>query len=782
MSYIWKKRVRRVSVSLGLAVLVTASITGCSSKKKTSNTGETSNSEESRDVDKDAYENVLNSFVEGINNSDYGKISNITYAVEKVGLSMYWNDVKMKVEKTEVVEDDDDYKLVKFKINVTDPGKSKLKKGINEKYVYFANSYIAEDEEYRWCASPLFDDPENYKKVVYDKVYDDADEYQLQTFGEFVNGGLGFKNEEDYIISNATIDDEVTIDINNDGNKDIVNVEPVYDGKRKTGEFILYVNKGTENEASAKFNATTLRTTKMYFCDIDKEDDFIEVAVSNEDYDIYTQYSFYRYNGKEMLHIDNFENVDENTQSCYTMNIEGIKGDNKIPISVEDDIFIGYFNTYGIVEDNRLKIGEELWEYESFVEEYELKKDLKVYEKPDKGAKTFVIKKGTKCCPKRGAVDNLSYGHETAGWIEIITDDDKKAYIHLCGGMTIENDGKEENSMKYFENGMIMLDAIESDIDEMNDESNSKEDEKIKETADKKKSKKKLVSGKSKTVNDRKDEYEFDYDERVKIKQLHLKNIICSSDEEKIKEESKVTAYNLGEKVTIDINKDGAEDEVYVYQDHVQRKTCIYVNKDKENQAYYECTFTGSIRYFYVVDLNDKDNFVEIIIGDGDRDKIFRYDGSQISELNGYNTLDLSSIDKDGNIKAYRNIGDCGDVCNLVKMTDEGIKECDTENIWYEISRNDFIIPKRECKIFKEPKMDSELIKIPAATYLYKSSVMPEEYSNDINKEVIRGWLKVSYNGDKTGYIRINARDTYNLGKEDFDLRDLFMWYDERFY
>ncbi len=150
MSYIWKKRVRKVSVSLGLAVLVTASITGCSSKKKTSNTEETSNSEESRDVDKDAYENVLNSFVEGINNSDYGKISNITYAVEKVGLSMYWNDVKMKIEKTEVVEDDDDYKLVKFKINVTDPGKSKLKKGLNEKYVYFANSYIAEDEEYNY--------------------------------------------------------------------------------------------------------------------------------------------------------------------------------------------------------------------------------------------------------------------------------------------------------------------------------------------------------------------------------------------------------------------------------------------------------------------------------------------------------------------------------------------------------------------------------------------------------------------------------------------------------
>ena len=148
------------------------------------------------------YEELLNRVIFYINCDTFEAMRVVTHTVRNVGNQDSFNEIRVSVVSSQVIEEEDNCKLVKFVLDVEDPGKSKMKKGENIKYAYLAKAYDKYNEKLYnhlniWLASPLFDEDE-LSKVKGIRYYKEMDVYSLECWGENINAGFGFKDKKDY--------------------------------------------------------------------------------------------------------------------------------------------------------------------------------------------------------------------------------------------------------------------------------------------------------------------------------------------------------------------------------------------------------------------------------------------------------------------------------------------------------------------------------------------------------------------------------------------------------
>nr|MCR5608888.1 hypothetical protein [Lachnospiraceae bacterium] len=247
----------------------------------------------------DSFEKVLDKATYAIENADYYELNKITYSISNIGNPMFFSTIKSNVKSTEVVDDRENCKLVKIFLDVTEPGESKLNKGENTKFFYVAKKCLDDKICKEWVISPFFDEVSDEKEAVY---YTEDNTDWLECFYECTNFGFGFADDNTYAISKAELGSEFYIDLNNDNIKEKITIEKSMSGNR------LYINKDQYTQCSIDFY------NKIAFCDIDKEDNFIE---------IYNYSKLIRFDGKRPYeYLDLLSNI----------NIDDIKGDKKLPV------------------------------------------------------------------------------------------------------------------------------------------------------------------------------------------------------------------------------------------------------------------------------------------------------------------------------------------------------------------------------------------------------------------------------------------------------------------
>ncbi len=148
------------------------------------------------------YEELLNRVVFYINCDTFEAMKVVTHTVRNVGDQDSFKKIRVSVVSSQVIEEEENCKLVKFVLEVEDPGESKMKKGKNIKYAYLAKAYDKYDEKRYdylnvWLASPLFDEDE-LSKVKGIRYYKKNGIYSLECWGENINAGFGFKDKKNY--------------------------------------------------------------------------------------------------------------------------------------------------------------------------------------------------------------------------------------------------------------------------------------------------------------------------------------------------------------------------------------------------------------------------------------------------------------------------------------------------------------------------------------------------------------------------------------------------------
>ncbi len=247
-----------------------------------------------------SYEKMLDAFVYSLNTMNYDYIDDMTYCISKVGDKSYWENIKGNVVSSKVIEGNSNKKLVRFTIDVEEPGSSSLKKGTNTKFCYFAREKY-DDDCSKWVISPMFDKIGKLKDVKYE---DSDDGILLEEWKESVNGGFGFRDESDYKLckekctnnkdeeieedSEAKAEEKKEDNLEKDDKKETIakedNKEEKKEDKKETKQ---------ENKSSEKNNANDSKSNSNDICYYDMYSRSIVSTYDNDVRDFDTLYNRY---------------------------------------------------------------------------------------------------------------------------------------------------------------------------------------------------------------------------------------------------------------------------------------------------------------------------------------------------------------------------------------------------------------------------------------------------------------------------------------------------------
>ncbi|MCR5607911.1 MAG: hypothetical protein K6G26_02475 [Lachnospiraceae bacterium] len=392
----------------------------------------------------DSFEKTLDEYVDGLNKWDYDKIQELTYVGGYYDYydndGVFWNKIKGKVKKTEIVDDSDDSKLVKITLNIKDPSLTALKKGKNEKYIYISKYYKdREDKENCWLASLMVDSPDDIK-VSYNDIddyleYHDSgivdytpDEYLSNTVTyimdkEVKNLGLGLADiEADELesITGFSINNDSYFDLDNDGKYDHIS----YINEN------LYINRHENNEAC--FSLDNLGISTYRIMDFDEYDNCSEIVLDvtgttsvlleGDEVPVISPYSIVlRYDGKKLYEFD---------RCCAKLN-SALKGDTKYTASW-DNLHLSEIPVK--IKKNKIELSKDWIEYKTYYSyDYVVRWDIEAYKKADKKSEKVSIKSGTYLFFTRLKIDEAKDSENVSFWLEAQDDEGNKYYFYFSG-------------------------------------------------------------------------------------------------------------------------------------------------------------------------------------------------------------------------------------------------------------------------------------------------------------------------------------------------------------
>ncbi|MCR5609018.1 MAG: hypothetical protein K6G26_08145 [Lachnospiraceae bacterium] len=258
------------------------------------------------------FDTVLKQYVHDLNNWQFEEIIASSATNSIMGTYDFWTEMDGSVYSSQVIEDEENYKLVKIVLDITKPGVSLLKEGKNTKYVYIAKIEPASHEQY-WAFSPMFDTPDELEKPHYTAGYIDSWDYQI------INGGYGFCDDKYYGYSPMAPEELIPFDLDGDGIKDIIDIEETSISHNSA---IITINKGKDNEATAEWKPNNAASTAFnaFIIDYDPSDNYLNLALhwailkpspSFDDVSCFNFLSIYQYDGKNLTLKENAKgNVD----------------------------------------------------------------------------------------------------------------------------------------------------------------------------------------------------------------------------------------------------------------------------------------------------------------------------------------------------------------------------------------------------------------------------------------------------------------------------------------
>ncbi|MCR5607561.1 MAG: hypothetical protein K6G26_00680, partial [Lachnospiraceae bacterium] len=357
----------------------------------------------------DTCEDTLEQYVHYLNQWNYTMICKMSHVKDSgfSGSQYFFDEMEGRVTASKFIKGTDKYKLAELKIKIDKPGVSNAKKGEITKYVYIAKNL---DE---WCVSPMFDKAGDIEEPEYKE-----DGISLCYWDECLNGGYGFKNEDDYYKSGVHFSKSISVDLNNDGEMDTITLsEPYYSiysdetesyktvtfnldevdavgGDPYKSCYLTYdftINKDQDYELGQKIDYYEDMDIKYYVCDLNSKDNFKELIfkewIDNE-YSEHNHYRYYiwRYSGTDLEQI---ATIDCNEPEL----LRKVKGDGKINV---DKSFVIANDT--VSKNVSYTVSDEgIWMEEQWLTcnscKYINIQDVYVYSKADKNSDKDVLNK-----------------------------------------------------------------------------------------------------------------------------------------------------------------------------------------------------------------------------------------------------------------------------------------------------------------------------------------------------------------------------------------------------
>ncbi len=389
------------------------------------NSNKASNNINVEDMEFDTFDTALDNYVKLLNNWDYDGIASISAHYDSFNSlkdnAVFWKNIKGKVKKTEIIEDNDNSKLVKLTLNIKNPGVTALKKGINEKYIYISKYYPTEDSLYCiWKPSPMVDNPDyiTVDYVAVDGGYGENDkELYYKVRQSIINRGLGLSedlSDDELIYIDGIPSGQLTnIDLNSDGNDDEISF---LDDK-------FYINRGLESQTS--YLMENVDVFQYRIMDFDKYDGLLDVVVDVTDSDVEEDYPYsivFRYNGKEIYEFDR----------CFAMLDYALMGDKNYSLNTMRN-FMCTKEIPVKIKKNKIEIVKDWVKMDNYWMEYKfpLNGDFETYSKPDRKSKKVTIESGTYITLSRLKIVEAKDAQNVSSWVEFVYNDGEKAYLYF---------------------------------------------------------------------------------------------------------------------------------------------------------------------------------------------------------------------------------------------------------------------------------------------------------------------------------------------------------------
>ncbi|MCR5608055.1 MAG: hypothetical protein K6G26_03245 [Lachnospiraceae bacterium] len=286
--------------------------TGCKKDTIKNNSSKNTNIESTKKNSeyRKEYETVL---------QNLGNNKNLSYEI----LDVYWNvDIndaasfdgfKGKFVEGEIIKETEEGLIAKLVFDIKNPAATAVNPGKNEMYICVAKvckNFIhclsdgtIDEGPYDTYGTVIIENPDTFE-IEYEEIIDGEYSYDSLKCPVIYNRGFGFKNEEDRYAIKIYYDEEISIDLNQDGKKENLSFEvKKIENSDFQYDFDMCVNKGKDKEAICTCRNVNRfpDTYKEYYtiCDLDKTDNYLDIIV----YDMYDSKNIskvYRYDGNEI--------------------------------------------------------------------------------------------------------------------------------------------------------------------------------------------------------------------------------------------------------------------------------------------------------------------------------------------------------------------------------------------------------------------------------------------------------------------------------------------------
>lgn len=186
---------------------------------------------------------------------------------------------------------------------------------------------------------------------------------------------------------------------------------------------------------------------KYYIIDLDKSDDYLEIAVGDYGYNDYNATYFYRFDGEELIYLGWIPNVLDDFQvEVYGNGI--IKGTMRMEMVETVRCHVTYQ-----LDGEKVALVEQEWyvpDYSDFPEEYlthDVLQDVTVYADKDVKSAKIVLKAGEK--------DVRFLATDNEEWVKMQTANGKICYMHMAQPIIIDSDGRELIVPEVFEDILL---------------------------------------------------------------------------------------------------------------------------------------------------------------------------------------------------------------------------------------------------------------------------------------------------------------------------------------
>lgn len=234
------------------------------------------------------------------------------------------------------------------------------------------------------------------------------------------------------------------VDLNGDGSKESIRLK-TYDTAYfayDTIEYDLFVDDYEINIRGSMINPV------FNIVDINKEDKYLEIAVSEEGPSADYETTFFRYDGKSLKVLSKIEGYYGSFPDSESQGDMVIDGSGIIKTNTRGEILQTWYyeDTYKLSsEDEFIHIKKDLY---PMITKVKLLHDLKTFKERESSEEAFTIKKGEKAIIME--TDNKS-------WVSIKNSKNEIGWFEVHGFGIIENQEKDIYPFEYF-NGLIMAD------------------------------------------------------------------------------------------------------------------------------------------------------------------------------------------------------------------------------------------------------------------------------------------------------------------------------------